>query len=497
MILTKTDFIQYLNCPESLWLAKNKTIEYEKHKGKFSLFLEKLTSEGYEVEEYAKRLFPFGIELPENSNPKYTSQQLQTDDNIFFQPSFVTDNNEFARIDILEKLNNNTFHLYEIKSSTSVKKEKLQDACFQKYVLNECGYNVSKVSIIHLNKEYVKNGDIIPEELIEISDVTEQIDGIYSSTVNKIKTASNFINKKTINENGCSCRYKTRSNHCDTFSYFNSDVPEFSIYEIERISSSKIAQLVDNNQLSILDIPLNFTLNPKQKAQVESVRQMVSLINQAQIHEVLSDLKFPLHFIDYETYASAIPKADGLSPHKHLVFQVSIHTLNEDNEIKHFEWLGDKIEMPTSMIKKMEDFTKHSGTFISWYAPFEKGRNKDMIQWLPEFKSYLDYINNNMFDLMDIFKENYIDYRFHGSASIKKVLPVLCPQFSYNNLEVQDGTMALDTWGRMVTEPDSMIDIEQTKLNLLEYCKLDTLAMVKIFEKLNLYESNFNKKVKR
>lgn len=489
-MLTKTDFIQYLNCPESLWLVKNKPKVFDKYKGKFSLFLEKLIKEGYEVEEYAKRLFPLGIELPENSSPEYTSQQLLTNNNIFFQPSFVTDNNEFARVDILEKLNNNTFHLYEIKSTTSVKKEKLEDACFQKYVLNECGYKVSKISIIHLNKEYIKNGDIVPEELIEIIDVTEQIGDIYSSTVSKIKAASNFINEKTINENKCSCRYKTRSNHCDTFKYFNKDVPEFSIYEIERISSSKISQLVDSNQLSILDISLNFVLNPKQKAQVESVRQMEALVNSHNIHGVLSNLKFPLHFIDYETYASAIPKADGISPHKHLVFQVSIHTLNENNEIKHFEWIGDRIELPTDMIHKMERFTGHTGTFISWYAPFEKGRNNDMIQWLPEFKSYLDFINNNMFDLMSIFKEDYIDYRFHGSASIKKVLPVLCPQFSYDNLEVQDGTMALDTWGRMVTESNSTIDIEQTKLNLLEYCKLDTLAMVEIYNKLNLVEHN-------
>ena len=197
-MLTKTDFIQYLNCPESLWLAKNKSKVFDKYKGKFSLFLEKLIKEGYEVEEYAKRLFPLGIELPENSSPEYTSQQLLTNNNIFFQPSFVTDNNEFARVDILEKLNNDTFHLYEIKSTTSVKKEKLEDACFQKYVLNECGYKVSKVSIIHLNKEYIKNGDIVPEELIEIIDVTEQIGDIYSSTVNKIKAASNFINEKTI-----------------------------------------------------------------------------------------------------------------------------------------------------------------------------------------------------------------------------------------------------------------------------------------------------------
>jgi len=89
-----------------------------------------------------------------------------------------------------------------------------------------------------------------------------------------------------------------------------------------------------------------------------------------------------------------------------------------------------------------------------------------------------------MFDLMAIFKTDYVDYRFHGSTSIKKVLPVLCPQFSYSNLEVQDGTMALDTWGRMVTDTNFNEDVTLTRKNLLAYCKLDTLAMVEIYKKL-------------
>ena len=132
----------------------------------------------------------------------------------------------------------------------------------------------------------------------------------------------------------------------------------------------------------------------------------------------------------------------------------------------------------------MEDFTGKTGTFVSWFAPFERDRNKDMIHWIPEFATYLNYMNEHMFDLMDIFKVDYVDYRFHGSTSIKKVLPVLCPQFSYSDLEVKDGIMALNTWGRMVTDPNFSEDVEQTRKNLLEYCKLDTLAMVEIYKYL-------------
>ena len=482
--LSKTDFIQYLNCPESLWLLKNKPNVYPK--GEFSLFLEKLIKEGYDVEQYAKLLFPGGIDLPEHNTPSYTKQQLNSNHTVFFQPSFITQKGVFARIDVLEKLPNGSYHIYEIKSASSVKKSKLEDACFQKYVLQECGLTVSKVSIIHLNKHYKKQGPIIANDLLEIADVTYQITDIYSLTVNQINAAFTFINKHTINEHTCSSRYKTRTNHCDSFYYFNQDVPEYSIYEIARISSKKIQQLVDNNHLGILDIPVDFELSTIQQAQVESVRKQLVLINKPRINKTLAQLKFPLHFIDYETYPTAIPKLDKMGPHNHLVFQVSIHTLQANGTLTHFEWLGDSLQQPVDMLKQMQEFTGVTGTFISWNAPFEISRNKDMFVWIPQFTDYLNYINRHMFDLMAIFKTDYVDYRFNGSTSIKKVLPVLCPQFSYSNLEVQDGTMALDTWGRMVTDINFNEDVALTRKNLLAYCKLDTLAMVEIYKKLVL-----------
>lgn len=488
MQLTKTDFIQYLNCPESLWLLKNRPQVYEEYKGEFSLFLEKLIQEGYEVEEYAKQLFYSGFDLPENASLAYTKEQLGTANKVFFQPSFITDKGVFARVDVLEKLANGTFHIYEIKSSTSIKKDKkhnhLKDACFQKYVLQECGYTVSKVSIINLNAAYVRQGDIVANDLLDITDVTDELENLYSTVVNEINAATSFINKKDISTVDCSCRYKTRSNHGDCFSHFNADIPEYSVYEIGRISAKKVTELVQQGNTAILDIPLDFELYTKQQTQVESVRQEQAIINKPAIETELSKLEYPLHFVDYETYASAVPKVDGMSPHKHLVFQVSIHTLNTEGNLTHFEWLGKSLELPIDMLSKMEDFTSLSGTFISWNAPFEVGRNRDMIAWLPEFTTYLNYMNEHMFDLMNVFKEDFVDYRFHGSTSIKKVLPVLCPQFSYSDLEVQDGTMALDTWGRMVCDPDFNEDVAQTRKNLLAYCRQDTLAMVEIYRVL-------------
>ncbi|PIB37945.1 hypothetical protein [Maribacter sp. 4G9] len=159
MKLTKTDFIHYLNCPESLWLLKNRPEEYPK--GEFSLFIKKLIKDGYGVEKYAQQLFPQAIQLNELGTPRETLRALKHKKKSFFQEAFETVTGAFARIDVMERLANDTWHLYEIKSSNEVSTKKkhnhILDACFQKYVLQENDLEVSKVSIIHLNRDYIKH----------------------------------------------------------------------------------------------------------------------------------------------------------------------------------------------------------------------------------------------------------------------------------------------------------------------------------------------------
>lgn len=481
--LTKTDFIQYLNCPKSLWLLKNQPEDYEK--GEMSLFLEKLIAEGYEVEEQAQKLFPNAITLPDFGDPSITKQALEENGTIFFQASFQTESGAFARMDVLEKLDDGTFHIYEIKSSTNTKKKHnhMQDACFQKYVMIECGYEVSKVSIIKLNKDYVRSGDINPSELLVIEDVTDEIAELYDGVSAFIVDALGYINKEDISLNMCACRENTRGNHCDSFKFFNPDVPEYSIYEIGNIRRKRIEELTDMDVMKIYDIPVDYEgLNEKQKLQMISRKEDRAIIDTEAIKESLSILEFPLHFIDYETYASAVPKIDGVGPHQHVVFQVSIHTMQENGSMEHYEYLADQLELPEKLIEYIQSVTDNTGTYISWHASFEKTQNKAMATWFPKYVEYLNNMSLRMYDLEDIFKKDYMDYRFHGSSSIKKVLPVICSELNYNELDVQNGTMALDTWGRMVLDPEFDEDIETTRKKLLEYCKLDTLAMVELYK---------------
>ena len=240
MQLTKTDFIHYLQCPESFWLAKK---EPEKNpKKEFSLFLQKLIKEGYEVESYVDKLFPDAIALTNFASPEKTKLVL-IQGGEFLQPSFITDKGVFARVDVLQKLADGNWHLYEVKSSVRVSEKPahnhIYDVCFQKYVLEQNGLSVSKCSVIHLNADFVKNGAITAQDLLTITEVTAKVENAYSGIVNEIHGALTTLDKKP-DLTQCSCLRKTRANHCETFEFFNKNLPQPNIYELKRLSEKKV-----------------------------------------------------------------------------------------------------------------------------------------------------------------------------------------------------------------------------------------------------------------
>ncbi len=160
-MLTKSDFLQYLNCPESLWLKKNKPHKYPETE--LSDYDRKLSEDGYEVEELAQLLFPNAVK-----GIRMGDLQDYPQTKFFFQVGF-TDGELYCRTDILERTENGKWNIYEVKASTSVKKEHLIDVSFQKYVLECCGFEVENVFLIHCNKDYIFNAEFIPDQFFKIN----------------------------------------------------------------------------------------------------------------------------------------------------------------------------------------------------------------------------------------------------------------------------------------------------------------------------------------
>tara|TARA_B100001540_G_C15792141_1_gene635953 strand:- start:92 stop:1498 length:1407 start_codon:yes stop_codon:yes gene_type:complete len=462
MELTKTNFIHYLNCPKSLWLYKRDNDLYPD--GDFTAFMQKLAREGYEVERYVKALFA-------------------GNDAMDFQKTFRSPEGLFARADGFEKTEQGQACLYEVKSSTSVKRSgghsHLKDACFQTIAAERSGQNIDKVFLIHLNGKYIRDGEVDPEALLVIEDVTEEVREIYGETSDEIDQALGLLSEAEIERDGCSCIFNSKANHCDTFELFNTEIPSPSIYNLPRLSEKKRRELIRNDLIALQDVPAAYELSDIQSSVLMAAHAGEAQIDKTAIASMLADYQFPLYFFDYETFASAVPMIDGASPHKHFPVQYSLHILEEDGTLTHKEFLQREPQLPLNLVEQMEADFGETGSVVSWHASFEKTQNKEMAKWFAEKTDFLSDLNDRMVDLEDMFKRAYVDTRFGGSTSIKKVLPVICPHLGYDDLDVQDGASAMDAWQKMIQSSGD--EAEAQAKALLSYCEMDTFAMVEIY----------------
>jgi hypothetical protein len=137
------------------------------------------------------------------------------------------------------------------------------------------------------------------------------------------------------------------------------------------------------------------------------------------------------------------------------------------------------------MAESLKKLIGKTGTIIAWNMGFEQECNRGMAEREPEFKEFFEDINSRMYDLMTVFKKGYyIHKEFYGSASLKKVLPVLVPSLSYGELNIHEGMTASNSWYEMFGSKTDEKRKQEIFDDLLKYCELDTLAMVKILEEL-------------
>lgn len=249
-----------------------------------------------------------------------------------------------------------------------------------------------------------------------------------------------------------------------------------------------MAALINDGIFELDHIPGNLEWNEHQELQISAHKSSKTIINHAAIQSELSALNYPLYFFDYETYPAALPLFNGFKPHQHIPFQFSLHVLATptNNELIHHEYVHESRSDPSlSIILKLQEYIGNTGTIIVWHKNFEQSRNSELAQRHPDHKEFLDNINSRVYDLEDIFKKNYyVHPKFRGKTSIKKILPVLVPELTYENLEIRDGTSAAQKWHRLIYGALSEMEKKQYVEHLKRYCGLDSYAMYALWKKL-------------
>jgi hypothetical protein len=469
--LSKTGYLSYLRCPQEFWLEINQPLLIVQP---YSLEYEHLRQQGYAVQQLAKTLERF------------------QDANIDFERPIQT-NDLYARCDIIvTDPTTGVIDIYEVKASSQVKEEHYDDVAFQRLVAERTGLTVGRCFVITMNGEFVRRGNLDPEQLFVVTDVTEKINERMDVTARQVKDSIAYL--KTVPVPSLVDYCVKNKLDCNFIKLHFPDLPEYTVFDISFLKNEKRRELLSQGVISITDVPDGFPLSAKQRIQVEAARTGEVVIDRPAIAKRIAEWEYPLHFLDYETFAYAIPQFEGVRPFQQMCFQYSLHTIDEPgSDARHSYFLSHgNDDPPRAMAAHLKGaMAGDIGTVFVWYEAFEKTRNSEMAEMFPEFTDFFNEVNDHTVDLMKIFSDKlYIHPGFKGRSSIKKVLPALVPELSYASLGIGDGLKAMISWYRAVKWDTMDPETRQKIFDDLEvYCELDTVAMLRIFEVLVALET--------
>ena len=484
--LSKSTFIRGLQCEKSLYLYKH----HYNLKDSISPQLQAIFNQGNMVGHLAQELFPGGVDASPSSHFKMqesvvkTKAFIEAGETIIYEATFQY-NGVLAALDILVK-DEDGWKAYEVKSATSVSETYINDAAIQYYAIVNSGIDLKNISIVYINNQYEKQGAINIQELFTIESVYDRVQDVLAKIPNQVERFKEVIAKDTVPEINIGLQCSNPYN-CDFKEHCWSHIPDYSIFDIANLWTSKKFELYESGVTTFEQIDLQSTsLNENQLLQVTSELNNTSFIDRPKIKNFVDGLQYPLYFLDFETIGPAVPIYNGSRPYQQLVFQYSLHVqYAPDSEIIHSEYLANPKDDPRfEFMKQLIKDCGATGDVIVYNISFESGKLNDLINVFPQYSKELRGIINRLKDLMLPFQKRwYYTPEMKGSYSIKYVLPALVPELSYNNLEIKEGGTASNTFLSMVNGTFEG-DLKETRRQLLEYCELDTMAMVRILEVL-------------
>jgi len=334
-----------------------------------------------------------------------------------------------------------------------------------------------------LNNQYIYDGGALKlESLFSFHDLIGEVIALQREIPLKIAELREILEANEAPEILPS-RFCKKPYECEFWEYCTREKPEFWVMQLSGITQNKLDELAGLRIEDICEIPGSFPLSNLQ----ERIRDCVVNSNEYTSPELagqVNDVEYPVHFLDFETINPAIPRYAGTRPYQTVPFQWSDHILSENGTIEHRQYLCDEAKDPReefagSLLEALES----RGTIIV-YTSYESRVLKEIAESLPEYRDRLLALLDRFKDLHALVRNYVYHPEFHGSFSLKSVLPALVPPMSYDNLAIQDGNHASVEYLKMLDPATSPEERDKIKQSLIGYCGHDTLGMVKIREEL-------------
>jgi len=479
--LSKSRYLNGLQCPKLLWVASNEPERIPEP----DAATQHIFDQGHLVGELAKKLFPGGTDVPADDfmgNIAMAKELLRQRRPLF--EAGVLSGRIYSRVDILNPVNDDEWDIIEVKSSTSVKDINIHDVSFQKLCWERSGVKISKCFLACINNQYVKHGDIIPEQLFAIHDITGEVATASVELAIRIEGMLDIIDSPA-------CPVMDIGSHCnDPYDcQMQADcwdgLPKHNVFTLY-YGGKKSRELYASGIIAVSDIPAEYKLNDKQRIQCSCVASGEPYIDKEAIRGFLGSLEHPLYYLDFETFSTAVPVFDGTRPYQNIPFQYSLHVQEvPGGDVKHFEFLAADSEDPRpELLESLRRAIGSSGQIIAYNKSFEERVLNELGDAFPAYALWTADVTSRLIDLIVPFRGFYYYHPSQmGSASLKKVLPAVAG-LSYEGLPIGKGDDASLAYLALMLGNMPEEEASRTRQELLEYCKLDTEGMVRITERL-------------
>ncbi len=479
--LSKSRFTAGLQCHRQLWWRVHEPRAPELVPGPA---LQAVFDQGTAVGEVARRYMPGGtlIDLPYHDyggKLAATKRALATDAPAIYEASFSADG-VFAAVDILAR-ERNGWRLIEVKSSTKLKDEHIPDAAIQMHVLRRAGLEVTGADVMVLNRECT-----FPDlsNLFRREDVTDRAEALLADVPRfvreQVAMLAGPIPEVPI---GPHCR---SPRECPFLGRCWPVPPEHHVGTLFNVRRDDVAGFEAKGWATIHDLPAEVSLNARADRQRRAV-QAGQMLVEGDLAGSLARFEGPLAFLDFETVMPAIPVWNGCHPFDQIPAQFSCHRETADGTLEHHAWVAEGPADPRpEMARRVVEACRGARTVVAYFMSFERSRLEELAQCVPDQADALRDIVARLADPLVVVREHVYHPDFGGSFSIKSVLPALVPDLSYDDLAIADGQVAAIALGRLVFESEAMSPAERASQReaLLRYCERDTLAMVRVMERL-------------
>ena len=444
-----------------------------------------LAETGIIVGRQARKEFPGGVlvnRFQQGSDPFAETRTYLNDENVtaIFEAGFRHQDTEVF-VDILQRQGSG-WNLIEVKSSSSVKEDYYDDVTVQYMVLSNAGIPVNRIELMYLDKNFVYQGDGNYDGLFIREDLTEKVlhhNSFIAVAVDQIRRGLTDEEPADHVDGHCMRPYP-----CEYKSYCEQQDGDYPVSWLPN-AAVVIRKLHDDGIYDIRDVPADMlSSETHQKVRRITIQGQAELDPGAK--QILDALDYPRYYLDFETINFAVPIWRGTSPGQQHPFQWSCHIQRKTGEAEHKEFLDVSGKDPRRRFaESLIAACGTAGPVIVYNQTFEKGIIRSLAAEYGDMNEQLLAINARVFDLLPVMKKYYYHPAMRGSWSIKNVLSCLVPELRYSDLgAVQDGLMAQSAYHEIVNGSLSEQEKDSLTTDMLEYCKLDTYAMLAIVDRV-------------